>query len=654
MAVQQEKPGNIDYGDAKLTAGLSVFSDAFDTVYRYDGDGLGVVYTKGRTVMRLWAPTASEAYVVLYDSWKGQSFRTCEMSRREQGTWLLHLEGDWAGFYYTYKVLVGEQWNEAVDPYAKAVGVNGDRAYIGDLRAAEPDSWPSQKPPLASPHDTIIYEIHVRDATIHHESGVADRWKGKFLGLAESDTRGPDGILTGLDHIADLGVTHVQLLPVADYSTESADETAQPQSAYNWGYDPKNIQVPEGSYSTDPYDPMARIRELKQLIAACHERGLRVIIDVVYNHMYDGYRSSLAKLVPGYYFRYKKDGTLANGSGCGNDLASERPMVRKLIVDTVLHWATAYNVDGFRFDLMGLLDRQTMVDIRRRLDELDRSIIVLGEGWIMDTELPRSMCANQEQAGTLPGIAQFNDCIRDAIKGDPFEPAQPGFVNGAKELREGIMKGVAGGIPYSRSIRLFAEQPSQTINYAECHDNYTMWDKLALSSPEASEQTLARMHRLGSAIVLTSQGIPLVHAGQEFMRTKNGVENSYKSPDAINRLDWRRCAVRQEDVRYMKQLIAMRKAHPAFRLRTADEIRDSLRFEACPPHAVAYTLRDHAGGEPSTHLYVLYNAGESHATVALPALGEWRPLFGASDIEKLQDGRLTVRGICMVVLEAAN
>jgi len=648
MAVQREYDQKIDYGDLRLTAGISVFSRAFDAAFAYEGDDLGCAYTPAATTFKLWAPTAWEAYVVLYDSWEGEARETLAMERKEQGTWSLHVPGDLNGVYYTYKVRIGEQWNEAVDPYARAVGVNGGRGCVIDLRSTDPERWTADKPPLASPLDAVIYELHVRDLSIHPDSGMEA--KGGYLALTEKGTRGPRGIATGVDHIVSLGVTHVQLLPVFDYSSLSVDETGASGPQYNWGYDPMNYNAPEGAYASNPYDPAVRIRELKTAIQALHDRGLRVIMDVVYNHMYDGYRANFAKLVPGYYFRTNKDGTLSDGSGCGNDLATERKMVRKFIVESVLYWAKEYRMDGFRFDLMGLIDRETMLEIRRRLDELDPSILVLGEGWIMDSALSRSMCANQQQAGKLPGIAMFNDCLRDSIKGNTFVPQARGFVNGDWGQADGIRKGVAGAIAYSGRISLFAKEPSQTINYAECHDNYTMWDKLALGSWDAPEDVRTRMHRLGSAIVLTSQGIPLIHAGQEFMRTKGGVENSYRSPDEINWLDWRRCADRQHDVWYVKELIALRKRHPAFRLRTASEIRTHLKFEPVPDHAVAFTLREHAGGDPAKHLYVVYHAADGRTWLELPPLGGWQPVFGSEHIRERDGDRLLVEGIGMVVL----
>ncbi|GGA45588.1 type I pullulanase [Paenibacillus physcomitrellae] len=648
MSVQKERQMTSNYGDPVITGGLSVFDSAFDEAYFYEGNDLGAVYSAEQTRFLLWAPTAGEAWVYLYDSWDSETPDKRRMRRDAKGTWVLEAEGDLAGVYYTYTVKIGDELHEAVDPYAKAVGVNGDRGCILAPESTNPERWTEDKPPLDSHLDAVIYEIHVRDATIHPASGV--QHKGEYLGLCERGTKGPGDIPTGLDHIVNLGVTHVQLLPVYDYATESVDETRLDDPQYNWGYDPKNYNVPEGSYSTDPYDPAVRIRELKQLVQTFHDRGLRVVMDVVYNHVYDGHLIHFNRLVPGYYLRYTADRQFSNGSGCGNDIASERPMVSKFIIDSVLFWAKEYHIDGFRFDLMGLLDIDTMNELRRRLDELDPSILLYGEGWNIPTELQPKRQASMANAGRLPGIGHFSDLIRNAVKGNVFDPHDGGFITGAGGLENQIRKAVVGSIPYNEELQGFALEPVQSVNYAECHDNYTMWDKIVLATGSDSALLRAAMHRLGTAIVLTSQGLPFVHAGQEFLRTKDGVENSYNAGDLVNRLDWDRCNVHQEDVAYVRELIALRQQHPAFRLHTADLIRRHLHFELAPYHSVAYTLREYAGGDPDRHLFVIYNANKERITVELPALGHWEARFGESLISFLSGERLEIEGIGMVVL----
>jgi type I pullulanase len=640
----------IYYGDPATTRGISVFAQEFDQLFSYDGDDLGLTYSSACSSFCLWAPTAQEAELVIYDSWQGTAACKYAMIRDIRGTWRATVDGDLDGKFYTYRVRLGEQWNEAVDPYARAVGVNGDRGAILDLRKTDPERWTDDKPSFKDPVDAIIYELHLRDLSIHPASGMAH--KGQYLALAEEGTRGPEGILTGLDHIANLGVTHVQLLPIYDYSTESVDETKLDEPHFNWGYDPKNYNAPEGSYATDPYVPGLRIQELKTMIQALHDRGLRVIMDVVYNHVYDGYRVNFTKLVPGYYLRYKQDGSLSNGSGCGNDVATERLMMSRFIVESVVYWAKEYHIDGFRFDLMGLMDVDTMRETRRRLDAIDPSIMTIGEGWKMGTELPMERLAHQKNAALMPGIGHFNDDFRDAIKGNIFLYDQPGFISGMMDVEPVIQAGIAGGIAFSPGIKQFAVEPQQNVNYVECHDNHTLWDKIVLSTEGETFTQRRSMHRLASAIVFMSQGIPFIHAGQEFMRTKDGVENSYKSSVEINRMDWELCAVHQEDVTYMKQLIALRKAHPAFRMRTADDIRNHLVFEKAPASAVAYTLRSHAGGDAAKHIYVLFNANAEQTTVVLPQLGAWETIFGADLTHDLTGNKLTVNGIGTVVLTA--
>lgn len=623
----------------------------YDVYDVYDGDDLGVTYHPEGSFFRVWAPTASKAEVVLYLDWSSVSGESYMMHRDQAGTFVCYINQNLRNYFYTYKVWIGEQCHEAVDPYAVAVGVNGDRGAIVELEDTNPMGWKRLKRDSSfKPVDAVIYELHIRDASYNPNSGMSPR--GKYTALAQPGTKGPYGIKTGLDYIKALGVTHVQLLPIFDYATESVDETKLEQPHYNWGYDPKNYNAPEGSYSTNPYGPEARIRELKLMIHKLHSKGISVIMDVVYNHIFDVAKSSFNKLAPGYYFRHLPDGSLSNGSFCGNECASEMPMMSKFIVDSVLYWAKEYHLDGFRFDLMGLLDIATMNEIRRRLDEIDPSIIMLGEGWNLPTVLPENKRAAQRNSSLLPRIGQFSDLFRDAIKGSNFDVSSKGFIHGEEGLEASIKSGIVGGIKYNKQLSGFASEPDQTVNYVECHDNLTLWDKLVASCPNASEADYRKLHRLASAILLTSQGIPFFHAGQEFMRTKQGVENSYNSPAELNALDWQRCAQFGDDVAYMQSLISLRKSHPAFRLRTSEEIRNHLFFEMAPSRSVAYTLRDHAGGDWDLHLYVIYNANTGPITVELPHLGygAWKIRYGSEHVVDLKNHNLHLDGIGMVVL----
>lgn len=651
MSVQKDNKTAIDYGDLSVTGGVSVFTDEFDNLFYYEGNDLGLTYTQESSKLRLWAPTASEAFVMLYEDWNSKPSQKVQMLKDVKGTWVARIEGDAAGLYYTYLVRIGSQWNEAVDPYAKAVGVNGDRAAIIDMNHTNPVRWTLAKPEFVNAVDAIIYELHIRDISVHPGSGV--QHKGKYLGLAEMGTHGANGIATGLEHIKRLGVTHVQVLPFYDFATESVDETSQ-EKQYNWGYDPKNYNVPEGSYATDPYRPDVRIRELKQMIQTMHDEGLRVIMDVVYNHVYDAYLIHFNKLVPGYYLRYAADRTLSNGSGCGNDTASERGMMSKYIVESILHWAQEYHIDGFRFDLMGLMDKDTMNEIRRRLDEIDPSILMIGEGWIMETELAKEKRANQLQAAEMPRIAYFNDGFRDAVKGDIFVFDKKGFISGGQSLESGVKKGIVAGVHYNNELSSFAVEPNQTVNFVECHDNQTLWDKIVRSTGGENDENRRAMHRLATSILLTSQGIAFLHAGQEFYRSKNGAENSYNLGDDVNQLNWDQAKAHSDAITFMQRLIKLRKEHPAFRMKDAESIRKHLIFEEAPEQAIAFSIRNHANGDPEKHLYVLHYAGRSVIEVKLPNLGHWRLLFGEECVEMMNDEMIKVGGIGTIILASRD
>ncbi|PTM54697.1 type I pullulanase [Desmospora activa] len=637
------------FGEKTVTAGKVVRTATFDQRYAYNGE-LGPLYDKKKTDFRLWAPTAQRAQLVVYDHWEDDEGQMIEMKAGKKGTWQTTLSGDQHGTIYTTRVKIGDKWNEAVDPYAKGVTVNGDKGIVLNLKNTNPKGWkPQKKPTFGEPTDAVIYETHVRDLSIHPDSGI--QHKGKFLGVAEKGTQGPNGVKTGLDHIKDLGVTHVQFLPIYDYA--SVDETRLDEPQFNWGYDPKNYNAPEGSYATDPYHPVTRITELKQMVQTLHDERLRVLMDVVYNHVYDVEQSSFHKLVPGYYFRYNEDGTLANGTGVGNDTASERRMMRKFIVDSVTFWAKEYNLDGFRFDLMGIHDVDTMNEVREALDQIDPSILIIGEGWDLNTPLDPAKKANQKNAAQMAGIAHFNDYIRDGLKGSVFEERDAGFVNGKPGMEREIRRGIVGGIAYSEELSTFATSPDQTVTYVEAHDNHTLWDKLELTQPDASEEERKQMHQLATSIVLTSQGISFLHAGQEFMRTKYGDENSYKSPDQINRLDWNRRAVFANEVDYVKGLIQLRLAKPQFRLSDPDEIRERLTFLNSPENTVAYTI---AGSQRENTLVIIHNANPDTVEVTLPDSDSWNVLVneeraGTQTLGTIKGKTVTVNPRSTMVLE---
>lgn len=565
---------------------LFVRSNDFDNYFSYDGE-LGALYEKEGTLLRVWTPTAKSVEVWIYadDSFKGPSTKI-EMVQKPKGIFEAYLPGDQHGTIYVYKILfLNNRESISVDPYARATTVNGMKSVIADLNRTNPDGWGERLPAFGLPEEAIIYELHIRDFSISETSGIVN--KGKFLGLTEKNTQNASGRKTGLDYLIDLGITHIQILPMFDYATVDEANLTEPQ--YNWGYDPLNYNVPEGSYSTDPFDPFNRIFELKQMIRTLHDNGLRVIMDVVYNHVYDPKDQALERTVPGYFYRYNADGSLANGTGVGNDTASERHMMRKYIIDSVKYWAKEYHLDGFRFDLMGIHDSVTMNAIREALDKIDPSIIIIGEGWEMSTPLPEDLKASQKNAQAMPRIAHFNDSIRVALKGSDFgDEKDRGFISGKNYLEDLLLRNIKGAMHLSSHSSYV--DPEQVIQYVEAHDNLTLYDKLLRSNPDDSEEVRIKRHTLATSIVLLSQGVPFIHGGQEFLRTKAGVANSYQSPDEINQFEWERVTTFEESVAYVKGLIALRKSEYLFRLHTHEEIDTHFTMLSENFNIVAFSL----------------------------------------------------------------
>ena len=565
---------------------LFVRSNDFDNYFSYDGE-LGALYEKEGTLLRVWTPTAKSVEVWIYadDCFKGPSTKI-EMVQKPKGIFVAYLPGDQHGTIYVYKILfLNNRESISVDPYARATTVNGMKSVIADLNRTNPDGWGERLPAFGLPEEAIIYELHIRDFSISETSGIVN--KGKFLGLTEKNTQNASGRKTGLDYLIDLGITHIQILPMFDYATVDEANLTEPQ--YNWGYDPLNYNVPEGSYSTDPFDPFNRIFELKQMIRTLHDNGLRVIMDVVYNHVYDPKDQALERTVPGYFYRYNADGSLANGTGVGNDTASERHMMRKYIIDSVKYWAKEYHLDGFRFDLMGIHDSVTMNAIREALDKIDPSIIIIGEGWEMSTPLPEDLKASQRNAQAMPRIAHFNDSIRIALKGSDFgDEKDRGFISGKNYLEDLLLRNIKGAMHLSSHSSYV--DPEQVIQYVEAHDNLTLYDKLLRSNPDDSEEVRIKRHTLATSIVLLSQGVPFIHGGQEFLRTKAGVANSYQSPDEINQFEWERVTTFQESVAYVKGLIALRKSEYLFRLHTHEEIDAHFTMLSENFNIVAFSL----------------------------------------------------------------
>ncbi len=598
----------------------------FATYTTYDGPDLGLTWAGKRPTLRVWAPTAEALKLRTYGTGTGGA-PTAEyaMQKAEGGTWKYQLPADAKGFYTVQATINGKARAEVADPYAHAVGINGQRGALLDPATVSPAQWAQDKrPALAQPTDIVIGEVHVRDLSMAPNSGIQQ--KGKFLGFTEAGTKCPNGVKTGLDHLVELGLTHVHLLPINDFA--SLDES-QPGPYYNWGYDPLNYSVPEGTYSTDAADPKSRIRELKELVKTLHSRNLRVVLDVVYNHTASADRSAFEQLVPGYYYRQQANGRRSDASACGNEVASERPMVRKLIVESVAYWAREYRVDGFRFDLMGILDLETMRAVRTALDQQDKSLFVYGEGWTAGSSpLPETQRAVKINVGLLDGVAAFSDELRDGVKGHYARQTEPGFASGQMGLEESVRFGIVGAtqhpqldyklVNYAKAP--WATTPSQCINYVACHDDRVLWDKLTASNPGATEADLIRMDLLSNTIVFTSQGVPFLPVGDEFLRTKRDSHNSYNLPDSINQLDWSRKAQYQQVFAFYRRLIAMRRGHPAFRLPTQELIQRHLVFlPNTPANTIAYQLKDHAGGDAWGNIIVVFNGNKAPASVSVPS-----------------------------------
>lgn len=634
----------------------------FKDQYNYDGNDLGVTYSTQVSLFKVWSPVAKDIKVLLYAEGDcGQVVRKLDMTQDQQGIWQVKEQGDLKGMYYTYLVTQDNECYEVVDPYAKAVGVNGNRAMILDLKETNPEGWESQSIPyLESPTDAIIYELHIRDLSMDQNSGIKN--KGKYLGLTEHGTHTVKGDKTGLDHLKELGITHVQLLPCYDYI--SVDETKPEGFGYNWGYDPQNYNAPEGSYSTDPYHGEVRIKEFKEVIMTLHNEGIGVIMDVVYNHTAQGEDSKLNLLVPHYYHRVLENGEYSNGSACGNEIASERYMVRKMIVDSLVHWTTEYKIDGFRFDLMGILDIETMNEISRTLRRIRPDILLYGEGWTggecaIDEER-RAMKKNTMQ---LEKIGVFSDDIRDAIKGSVFDAKAPGFVSGGMDQEESIKFGIVAAtrhdeVDYEKvnySDEPYAREPGQCINYVSVHDDLTLWDKLKLSAKTATDEERIRMQKLSIAIVLLAQGVPLLHAGADFLRSKFGVHNSYKSPDRINCIKWKRKHVYRSVFDYVQGLICVRKQYSAFRMSTTEEINEHLHFLEMPKNnMVGFQLTEGKESKTEEKIVVLFNGNKESIKVQLGET-DWKIIVNdkAAGIETLmtiENDEIEVEGISTYVL----
>lgn len=592
-----------------------------------EGKLVEMEYSPIETKFTLWAPTAEEVRVLLYDSGnEGSAYQTLSLEMGEDGIWNTSIKEDLKGKFYTFNVKVNGKWlGDTPGIMAKAVGVNGKRAAVIDLRSTDPEGWANDVRPLLKDYaDIIVYEMHHRDFSLDSVSGI--RNKGKFLALTELGTTTSQGEKTGIDHLKELGVTHVHILPSYDYA--SVDESKPDKAQYNWGYDPQNYNVPDGSYSTDPYKPDVRIKEFKQMVQALHKAGIRVVLDVVYNHTFNTEESNFERTVPGYFYRQTKDGKPANGSGCGNETASDRAMMRKYMVESVLYWINEYHIDGFRFDLMGIHDIETMNEIRAAVDKIDPSIFIYGEGWAASApQLNQEELAMKANIYKMPRIAAFSDEMRDGLRGGWDDDRKGAFLIGQPGHEMSIKFGLVGAVKHPQVINdsvnyskePWALQPTQMISYVSCHDDMCLADRLKATMPDATDEERASLHKLAETFVFTSQGVPFIFAGDEMMRDKKGIHNSYNSPDSINTIDWRNKTIHHDVFDYVRELITLRKNHPAFRMGDADKVRQYMEFLPVEgSNLVAFILKDNANGDSWKNIIVAFNSRKEPAKLSIP------------------------------------
>ncbi len=584
----------------ELYTGKIVRTELFDDIYYYEETDLGSSYRKDRTKFKIWTPVAK--YVKLEIISPEGKKEIVPMEYDNQGVWYLRLRGDYEGYRYRYISYVNGKERVLTDPYAISSSANGEYSYVIDTSRLY--KMNHQRPRFSgNPTDAIIYETHIRDLTISDTINATH--PGKYASFTESNLKTPDNHPAGFDYIKDLGITHIQLMPIFDFM--SVDEKA-PENTYNWGYDPGQYNVPEGSYSIDPEDPYQRINEMRKLVDDIHAAGLRVTMDVVFNHVYNHSHFPFEKIVPGYAYRYDEQGILTDSSGCGNDLATERRMVRKFIIDSVLFWAKEYKMDGFRFDLMGLIDIKTMNTLRQKLDRYRSDIIVYGEGWRIPTVIGDHMASHMYNRHLLFNIGHFNDKCRELIKGATFDLKQKGYALGSNAKLDDIKNVISG----SCLNKFLFRYPGQSINYVECHDNNTFFDKTLVALKDASLEERKKRQKLATSIVILSQGVPFIHLGQEFYRSKQGDENSYKSPDSINQIDWNLVDENWQDIEGIKELIRLRKKYDLFRLTAPSRIKEVVSIHTESTGTILYYMRS-----PLEELLVIFKNNTQKETIPL-------------------------------------
>ena len=565
-----------------------------------------LTYAADKSTFKLWSPNADSVLLRIYAEGEGgEPLKTLKMKRQPEGLWKTIVKENLKGRFYTFCIKENGKWMaECPGIFAKAVGINGHRAAVIDMNQTNPAGWEDDaRPELKSVADAVIYEMHWRDFTADPSSGLKNL--GKYLSLTEETG------VSGINHLKELGVTHIHIMPSYDYA--SVDETTLEQHEYNWGYDPLNYNVPDGSYSTNPYDPAIRINEFKQMVMACHKAGIRVIMDVVYNHVMDAATSNFELTAPGYFFRKKADGSLANGSGCGNETASDHPMMQTYMVQSIQYWMTEYHIDGFRFDLMGIHDIETMNEIRDAAVAIDPMVLLYGEGWAAEAPAyPEEKLAMKANMSHIPGVAAFSDELRDALRGPFWSDEKGAFLIGEAGHEENIKFGILGAIDG------WAKEPTQMIAYVSCHDDMCLVDRLHATAPKATEAEVIALDKLAQTAVFTSQGIPFIFNGEEVLRDKKGVHNSYKSPDSVNAIDWNNKTKYRDVFDYYCGLIAMRKAHPAFRQASAELVRKNVEFLVAKDCVVAYKISGKDVEDEWKNIIVILNSNKKPISVDIP------------------------------------
>jgi pullulanase len=612
-----------------------------------------MTYAPSGTTFTLWSPTATQVRVNLYkDGRGGEPMQEIQLKNEDHGFWKMHLPSDLKGLFYTFRILYKGTWlPETPGVQARAVGVNGRRGAILDLKQTNPPGWDADVRPEATPFtDMILYELHLRDFSMGKQSGIVN--KGKYLSLTEVGSTNSNAFSTGIDHLVDFGVTHVMLMPVFDFETD--DESRPKDVILNWNYQPLNFTVPEGMYSTKPFDPAARIQEFKEMVQALHKAGLRVVMDVTFSHTANVRESGFSLTLPGLCYRQKPDGSLSNASGYGNELATELPFTRQFILQTLLYWIREYHIDGFCLDQMGVMDIETINQIRKTVDAIDPSIFICGDGLAINpstmSELDRGLATNTK---FMPGIALFDTDWENSLKGSSIDSTDKGFLNGKPDLEEFVRFGIVGGIRHPQVNAAnspgftvtYASSPKEALQLVSSRQGFTLFDQLNEGGRETLQQVIRR-NMLANSLIMTSQGIPFVYSGEELLRSRGGIPNTAMSPDSISRLDWRNKTYYNDYYEFCRGMVELRKLHPAFRMASAQQIQKTVRFlNTSGKCTVAYVMEAHPNGDSYKNILVVHNSNDHPVSMQVPA-GKWTVV--------VEDGKVDLAGISEFSGESAN